>query len=236
MIEEILPPQIVAVDTCAERLDIELFAAEREALGNAVEKRRREFITSRACVREALAQLGLPPTPIVGGKRKAPLWPLGVVGSITHCAGYRGCALARTGEFLGVGIDAEPNAPLPRGVKERVAVVEERTMLERLATEESVVHWDRLLFCAKEAIYKLWFPLAGSWLGFEDAVLTLDRGRDGCAGMFHARLLVPGPQLERGSLATLSGRWVARDGLLLTAIALARGRNMDDARSLSSPR
>lgn len=222
MIEEILPPQVVAVDTRAERLDIELFAAEREALGNAVEKRRREFVTSRACVRDALARLDLPPTPIVGGKRKAPLWPPGVVGSITHCTGYRGCALTRAGEFLGVGIDAEPNGPLPPRVMAGVTVAQERTMLERLATEEPAIHWDRLLFCAKEAIYKLWFPLAGSWLGFEDAVLTLDRGGDGCAGTFQARLLVPSPRLEGGSLASVSGRWLARDGLLLTAIALAR--------------
>lgn len=228
MIEEILPPQAVAVDTLADRLDIELFAAERAALGNAVEKRRREFVTARACAREALARLGLPPAPIVGGERGEPLWPPGVVGSITHCAGYRGCALTRAGELLGLGIDAEPNVPLPAGVLARVAVAQERTMLERLAAEEPAVHWDRLLFCAKEAIYKVWFPLARSWLGFEDALLTLHQSGDGCAGTFEGRLLVPGPSLEGGSLATLSGRWLARDGLLLTAIALAREANMDD--------
>jgi enterobactin synthetase component D / holo-[acyl-carrier protein] synthase len=228
VIEEILPAQAVAVDTRADRLDIELFAAERAALGNAVEKRRREFVTARACAREALGRLGLPPAPIVSGERGEPLWPPGVVGSITHCAGYRGCALTRAGEFLGLGIDAEPNGPLPAGVLAHVAVAQERTMLERLAAEEPAVHWDRLLFCAKETIYKVWFPLARSWLGFEDALLTLDPGGDGCAGTFEGRLLVPGPPLEGGSLATLSGRWLARDGLLLTAIALAREANMDD--------
>jgi 4'-phosphopantetheinyl transferase EntD len=222
VIEQILPPQAVAVDTRTDRLDIELSAAERATLGNAVEKRRHEFITARACAREALARLGLPPASIVGGERGEPLWPPGVVGSITHCAGYRGCALARAGELIGLGIDAEPNGPLPAGVLARVAVAQERTMLERLAGEEPAVHWDRLLFCAKEAIYKVWFPLARSWLGFEDALLTLDRGQDGRVGTFQARLLVPGPPLEGGSLATLSGRWLARDGLLLTAIALAR--------------
>lgn len=224
MIEEILPLEAVAVDTRTDRLDIELYAVERVALSNAVEKRRREFVTTRACARKALDRLGLPPAPIVSGERGKPVWPRGVVGSITHCAGYRGCALARAGELLGLGIDAEPNGPLPAGVLARVAVAQERAMLERLAAEEPAVHWDRLLFSAKEAIYKVWFPLARSWLGFKDVLLTIHPGTDGCLGVFRAGLLVPSSPLEGGWLATLSGRWLARDGLLLTAIALARSR------------
>jgi 4'-phosphopantetheinyl transferase EntD len=221
MIEEILPPQTVAVDTRGERLDIELFPAERAALGQAVEKRRREFVTARACAREALAQLGLPPTPIVNGERGEPCWPPGVVGSITHCAGYRGCALARAEELVGIGIDAEPNGPLPAGVLAEVACAEEREMLARLALREPAVHWDRLLFCAKEAIYKVWFPLARRWLGFEDALLTFDLPTVvESNGGFRARLLVAGPLVHGRPLVTLAGRWLAREGLLLAAIAL----------------
>lgn len=228
MIEEILPSRAVAVDTRGELLDIELFAEEQAALGRAVEKRRREFVTARACAREALARLGLPPTPIVGGERGEPLWPPGVVGSITHCAGYRGCALARAGELVGLGIDAEPAGPLPDGVLGEIASPQERAMLDALALREPTLHWDRLLFCAKEAVYKVWFPLAHSWLGFEDAVLTLQAPTQGsgtltqgsASGKFRARLLVPGPLHAGRPLAALSGRWLARDGLLLTAIAL----------------
>lgn len=223
MIEEILPPQVVAVDTRGERLEVELFPEERAALGDAVEKRRREFITARACAREALARLGLPATPIAAGERGEPLWPGGVVGSITHCAGYRGCAVASAGELVGVGIDAEPNAPLPENVLGEVAAPQERAMLARLAVGEPAIHWDRLLFCAKEAIYKVWFPLARRWLGFEDALLTLDGPTaGGRAGSFQARLLVPGPLVGGRPLAAMAGRWLVRDGLIMTAIAPLR--------------
>ncbi len=173
MIEELLPPEVVAVDTREERL-VELFPEERAALGQAVEKRRREFVTARACAREALAQLDLPPSPIASGERGEPRWPAGVVGSITHCAGFRACALARATDLAGLGIDAEPHAPLPEGVLGEIARAEERPLLTQLAHVYPAVHWDRLLFSAKEAVYKVWFPIAACWLGFEDAVLTLD--------------------------------------------------------------
>jgi 4'-phosphopantetheinyl transferase EntD len=78
------------------------------------------------------------------------------------------------------------------------------------------VHWDRLLFSAKESVYKAWFPLAKRWLGFEDAVVTLDTSTE----TFTARLLVSGALIGGRGLTGFSGRWLIRDGLVLTAIAL----------------
>lgn len=216
MIEEILPAAVVAEDTRAD-LEVELFPAELESMGRAVEKRRREFTTARACARRALERLGVEPCAIANGERGQPLWPAGVVGSITHCAGYRGCAVARAAELAGVGIDAEPHAPLPDGVLGQIARAEERPRLAELAGAEPEIHWDRLLFCAKETVYKVWFPLAECWLGFEDAVLDFDPA----ARAFIARLLKPWPQ-PGGGPQTLAGRWLVRDGLVLTAIAQAR--------------
>jgi 4'-phosphopantetheinyl transferase EntD len=224
MIEEILPPEVVAVDTREELLDVELFPQERAALGEAVEKRRREFVTARACARRALAELGLPPSPIANGERGEPLWPEGVVGSITHCAGYRACALGRSHELLGVGIDAEPNQPLPDGVLGQIARAEERPWLAALARTQPAVSWDRLLFCAKEAVYKVWFPLARCWLGFEDATLTFDP----VERTFCARLLRPWPDTGVSLGRSLEGRWLAREGLVLAAIALPSVVNDDE--------
>jgi 4'-phosphopantetheinyl transferase EntD len=213
---EILPDAVVAVEARSDPVDIELFPEEQAALGAAVDKRRREFATARACARSALAQLGLPALPIPSGARGEPRWPAGIVGSITHCDGYRACAVGRASELLAIGIDAERNAPLPDGVLTEIARAEELPHLRELARIVPAVHWDRLLFSAKESVYKAWFPLARCWLGFEDAVLAFDP----LQGSFLARLLVPGPRLAGGQLTTLPGRWLVRDGLVLTAIAL----------------
>ena len=126
MIEEILPAEVVAVEALADPPGVTLFPEEEAVIAKAVDKRRREFSTVRHCARLALATLGLPRSPLLSGERGAPQWPVGVVGSMTHCAGYRAAAVARARDVVTIGIDAEPHAVLPEGVLEVVALPEER--------------------------------------------------------------------------------------------------------------
>jgi 4'-phosphopantetheinyl transferase EntD len=217
MIEEILPDAVAAVEARDDDARPELFAGEQAIVRRAVDKRRNEFATARGCARRALAQLGFAPVAIGSGERGEPLWPAGVVGSITHCEAYRACAVARVGEVATIGIDAEPNAALPDGVLGDIARPEELPELERLQVDRPDIHWGRVLFSAKESIYKAWYPVTRRWLGFEDAIVTLDRRER----TFTARLLVEAPTLGQGSLADLSGRWLVREGLILTAIVVA---------------
>jgi 4'-phosphopantetheinyl transferase EntD len=217
VIEEILLPAVAAAEAFEDPPEVMLFPEEQAVIGRAVERRRREFATARACARAALARLGQPPVAILAGERGAPAWPAGIVGSITHCAGYRAAAVGRAAEVLTVGLDAEPDQPLPDGVLGVISLPAERDRLGDLAQSAPGPNWDRMLFCAKESVYKAWFPLTGRWLGFEQADITLDP-----AGAFTARLLVPGPEVDGRTLTAFDGRWLARGGLILTAISVAR--------------
>ncbi len=218
MLAELLPPQVAAVEAFGDLPAAALFPAEEAFIGRAIEKRRREFTTARTCARAALARLGLPPVAIVPGAGGAPQWPSGIVGSMTHCDGYRAAAVARDRDVLTVGLDAEPDAALPDGVLDAIALASERAGLAALASALPGPCWDRLLFSAKESVYKAWFPLTGRWLGFEQAAITFIP----LTGAFSARLLVPGPVLDGHQLTGFTGRWLARDGLVLTAIAVLR--------------
>jgi 4'-phosphopantetheinyl transferase EntD len=218
MLERILPASAAVATTC-EDLETALYPEEEVIVSRAVEKRRREFTTARACARDALGRLGQPQRAIPVGSRGEPLWPAGVVGSITHCDAYRACAVARDADLISLGIDAERNEPLPEGLLGDIALPEECRMLWALAREDPTICWDRLLFSAKETVYKAWYPLARRWLGFEDAILSLDRA----AKTYSARLLVPGPVVEGRELTGFEGRWMADGDLLLTAIALVPG-------------
>jgi 4'-phosphopantetheinyl transferase EntD len=218
VIEELLPPPVAAVEAFEDLPGAELFPEEQAVIGRAVEKRRREFTTARACARAALARLGQPPVAILPGERGAPGWPPGIVGSITHCAGYRAAAVAPAAAVLAIGLDAEPDGPLPDGVLGAVSLPAERDRLADLARSAPGPNWDRMLFCAKETVYKAWFPLTGRWLGFEEADITLDPA----AGTFTARLLVAGPEVDGRELTAFEGRWLARRGLIVTAICVAR--------------
>lgn len=216
MIGSILPEGVAWAEAFDDPPEATLFPEEEALLVRAVDKRRREFTTGRHCARQALAALGVGPVPIPRGVRGAPQWPPAVVGSITHCADYRAAAVARAASAAAVGIDAEPHEPLPDGIFSIVTTGGEAGHLRDLAARRPGTHWDRLLFCAKEAVYKAWFPLARRWLGFEDAEVTIDPDR----GAFTARLLVPGPYRGPGELTGFTGRWTATDRLLAAAVVV----------------
>ena len=222
MIEKILPDAVACAEAFDDPPDAVLHPQEEAVISRAVEKRRREFRTVRHCARLALRELGLPPAPVLPGEHREPLWPPGVVGSMTHCAGYRAAAVARSRDLLTVGIDAEPHESLPPGVLDVIALTDEQVQITELATAHSAPHWDRLLFCAKETVYKAWFPLTYRWLGFSEAAITIaPAAGDATKGTFSARLLAAGPTIAGHALTGFDGRWLISDSLVITAIAVS---------------
>jgi 4'-phosphopantetheinyl transferase EntD len=221
VIADILRPPVAAAEAFGDLPDAELYPlypGEEAVIAHAVDNRRREFATGRACARAALAKLGVPGAAILPGARGAPQWPAGVVGSITHCAGYRACAVAFGRDVVAIGVDAEPNRELRDGVLRAVAGEAEEARVRALRAEIPEVCWDRLLFSAKESLYKAWFPLTGRRLRFRDAQVDFDPLRR----TFSARLLVDGPVVNGAALTGLDGRWAVGDGLLATAIVVPR--------------
>jgi 4'-phosphopantetheinyl transferase EntD len=212
VIDALLPSEVAVVETTT-RLDRgRLLAEELAALGGASAGRTAEFATGRSCARLALRQLGVRDVPILRGSDREPLWPEGIVGSITHCAGYCSAAVAPARAISSIGIDAEPDLPLPDGILDRIALPDE----QRWVTSHRGAHWDRLLFSAKESVFKTWFPVTRRWLEFEDARVTFLPA----VGAFEAEVLVPPAPGEDATLRHLEGRFAVRQGLLLTAIAL----------------
>jgi 4'-phosphopantetheinyl transferase EntD len=213
----VLPDLVASAELYEDPPDLLPLPEEESLIARAVAKRRNEFTTVRHCARQALAELGLPPVPILKGAKGEPCWPDGVVGSLTHCTGFRGAVVGLRTDVRSVGIDAEPHDVLPDGVLGAVSLPAERVELTALP---GGVHWDRILFCAKEATYKAWFPLTHRWLGFEDAHITFEVDGTGSAGVFQSRILID-PAAEHGPpLTTLNGRWSVGNGLVLTAIVL----------------
>ena len=218
MIDDLLRPPAVVVETFEDVPGEQPFHGEEDLVAGAVEGRRREFITTRRCARRALAGLGHPATAIRSGPRREPLWPAGVIGSLTHCTGYRAAAVARRSDLGSLGIDAEPHGPLPNGVTRQVTLAEERALLSWLAGSVPAIHWDRVLFSAKESVFKAWYPLTGRWLGFEDAFLSINP----TSFVFSAKILVDGVRIDGGTpLTELMGRFLVRQGLIVTAASVA---------------
>lgn len=90
-----------------------------------------------------------------------------------HCTGYRAVAVAPRRDLITLKIDAEPHEPLPPDGAGAIALDEELVRLTRLVTEKGAVCCDRVLFCAKETVYKAWFPLTHHRLGFQEPTSPL---------------------------------------------------------------
>jgi 4'-phosphopantetheinyl transferase EntD len=215
LIDAIVPRGVfVAESFGALAMEAPLFPAEEAAVSGAGAKRRAEFAAARGCARRALTSAGFEPGPVPRGPTGAPVWPAGVVGSITHCEGYRACAIGRAGTFVAIGIDAEPHEPLPANVLPMVASEKERAALAKLAAEVPGACWTKVLFSAKEAVFKAWSGATGRWLGFADAELTLDAG-----GTFASRVSA-GSAAGGDPVNEYGGRWIIGNGLVATAVVV----------------
>lgn len=200
-----MPAGVVVVESRVDTPVAPLPPAEDDAVANAVEHRRLEFGTTRWCARQALARLGFSEAVIPKGSAGEPLWPAGVVGSLTHCVGFRAAAVST--ELRAIGLDAEPHEPLPR---EAVPLVVLDSEHEAHSGSHMPLHWERIVFSAKESIYKAWYPLTHRWLDFSDAQVTLHPD-----GSFSTVITKPSPLRM-----PFEGRWTISGGLILTTATL----------------
>jgi len=161
----------------ADSSESSLFADEKLLLGErTVPSRRLEFALGRTAARRALVGLGMEPAPILRGASGEPLWPEGIVGSITHAAGRALAAVARREDSGGIGLDLEHRSRFFPKLGASVAFGQERQRLEGLPPDRGIPATLEI-FSAKESIFKAFFPRVGRFFGFEAALI--EPGLDG---------------------------------------------------------
>lgn len=134
--------------------------------------RRQEFLAGRFCAREAMGKLGLPALPILAGEKRGPVWPSGIIGSISHTREHCVAAIALEGEFRSIGLDMEQHKRLKPNLWRLVLTKKELEWINGIPESERI-SMAALVFSAKEAFYKYQFPLTQVWLGFQDAEVEL---------------------------------------------------------------
>jgi 4'-phosphopantetheinyl transferase EntD len=201
---------VVAVSTETDRLEGTLYPEEAEYVRRAVPKRRHEFTLGRLCAREALARLGIHNFPLLAGADREPLWPRGITGSISHCERFCGAVAARA-PVRSIGVDVEPRAPLPAEIMDLVCTENERRWIAR---DTQANDWAKLIFSAKESVYKCYYPLTGILLDFADVEITIHEA----SGEFAAEIRdnIADPSETR----LLHGRYALNAHHIYTAIVL----------------
>ncbi len=192
---------------------------EAVQVADSVTRRRVEFATGRLCARRALARLGIDAFILRNDARRAPQWPPGIVGSLTHTGdvpgGYCAVAVARADTTLTIGLDAEKADGLPVHLWRFVLTTAERAWLGAQDAERRGL-LAKVIFSAKESFYKAQFPLTGQMVGFHDVEVDLDIPR----GAFAMRV-AGAPALGPG-VGCWTGRFCLDEELVRTAVVVSR--------------
>jgi 4'-phosphopantetheinyl transferase EntD len=178
----LLPREVVVVVATPEMWSEQLHPVEERYVRGAVTKRIREFAAGRACARRALAALGFDNFPLQVVGDRSPLWPAGVLGSITHTDQFCAAAVCRRGTIKGFGIDAERAVPLPEDMIPIVCTPNESASLMGFGRPGL---WAKLVFSAKESIYKSYFPETRTFLDFHDVEVSLNRDENRFVGVLN---------------------------------------------------
>ena len=191
-----------------------LWPEELAYLRRAAPKRRREYGTGRRFAHRALERLGTAPGPLPIGSDRAPRWPDGVTGSITHGGGYCAVAVTRTADAAAIGIDVEDVTRFRPALLPRLLSPREMEACPFGTAADLRRRSAALMFSAKESLYKGLRTLSGTRLDFHDCAVTLDPA----SGVFQADLLVAAAPFSDGHRFT--GRFALGGGLVATAIVL----------------
>lgn len=174
MLLNVIFPEAVRTAGCPPGLyRDQLFPEEWSLVEGSVEKRQAEFCGGRLSAHQAIRQLGLDPGPILTDPDRSPIWPAGIVGSISHTDGYCCAAVARKENIKAIGLDVEVDTPLEEDLIEQVCLPEEKQWLsgQTAATRGTC---SKLIFCAKEAAYKCQYPLTKQFFELHEAHATID--------------------------------------------------------------
>lgn len=212
-IEHLFPPSVVYEQARPQLDTSQLYPEELEQLGHAMDRRRAEYATARACAHGALTRLGFARQPVLAGESGAPIWPEGCVGSISHTRGYCAVAVARKEHIVSLGLDAEGIRALRPGVARRVCTRAELEWVQRAEPSERDAR-ACTLFSAKEAFYKAQYPLTGRYLSFQAARVEVQEAE----GRWSLESLCPSGPLRAGS--RFEGSFVQRAGLVVTALVI----------------
>ena len=210
LISLLVDEPIVVVEMNPLNVSGSLFSVEHEAVERAVSKRIQHFTAGRVCARRALQVLGLSvPTAIPMGEDGAPQWPPGFIGSISHTEGWCAAAVAPRSRVRAVGIDIEQADPLKVSLIRHICTDKERFWLVDRSDSALMA---KIIFSAKESLYKCQYPLTGQFLGFQDAAIELGNQS------FKAIFLRDVGEFRIGD--TIVGRFVINKGLVATACSI----------------
>ncbi len=188
-----------------------LLGDEVLAIDHVTSARAREFGAGRAAARMAMEQLGHPPRPVLQGDDRAPIWPAGLTGGITHTSRDALAIVTDDPSIRALGLDMEPATPMEPDLWRLICTQNDLLWLAGLGPTQRG-HFAKLIFSAKESFYKAQYQISRTLIDFLDVDLKPDLGTH----QFTATLRRDVPGLPAGTMAR--GRFVILGNVIVTAV------------------
>ncbi|HWJ34674.1 MAG TPA: 4'-phosphopantetheinyl transferase superfamily protein [Steroidobacteraceae bacterium] len=217
-VQSLFPAGVVVVEMVGPGDPSMLYPGEAEYLGRAVPKRIQEFSAGRLCARLALAAFGIVEFALRVAQDRQPVWPVSVVGSISHTAGFCVAAVAEKNRLRAIGVDCEVVGHVGADLWASIFTPREALWVDSLPEPERPGA-AALIFSAKEAFYKCQYPLTGEWLDFHDLDVE-PQTWGGLRGGFLVRATRPLAVTELTHDPAM-GQYLFHDGLVTTGMAVA---------------
>jgi len=138
--------------------------------------RKEHYRSGRICAGEVLSKLGTIGQPVLRDPQtREPLWPEGISGAITHSGNWAAAAAGKTSDVLGIGIDLEDlERQVDSRISRHVCLPEEQKWLQECG-EDFLEQNLKIIFSAKESIFKAFFPYTRTYLHFHDARILMEQ-------------------------------------------------------------
>lgn len=214
VLSRLFPPFVSGVLASVGNESASCLHPEEQSEVRAVPPRRRQFLAGRACAHAALRAIDADDMPVGKGSAGEPLWPPGVVGSISHTGDLAAAVVARDEDAWGLGLDIEPLEPPLRPGVERL--IRTRAELSQAGAPHDLADYTgKIAFCAKECVYKCLFPATRWLLDFQDVTVDVDLHASRYRAVVDDRFRFGGLPLR-----PLEGRFEVVEGYLLAGLCV----------------
>lgn len=194
-----------------ENISTDIFENYKSEIEQFGDKRKEEYLKSRELAHALFSEIGISDFKLLNDDKRAPIWPSGIVGSISHSSGFAIVAISK--EHKSIGIDLEKVMSDERYEK----------LKDQFLTEEEIKInqidfnlFGTIVFSAKESLFKLIYPLCREYFGFHSAKI-----REISEIGFSIELKSQSTSVSKFN-GIYQGKWQKLDDIILTSLVIPK--------------
>ena len=175
------------------------------------DKRKKEYLKSRELAHSLFSEIGISDFILLNDDKRAPIWPSGIVGSISHSSGFAIVAISKDHKSIGIDLEKIMSDERSEKLKDQF-LTEEEIKINQLDFNL----FSTIVFSAKESLFKLIYPLCREYFGFHSAKI-----REITDSGFSIELKSQSTSVSKFN-GLYQGKWQKLDDIILTSLVIPK--------------